>query len=202
MVKEIDGQGGFYRDVWQNSGIDREEYSKIVLYPHSPDIEKEVLNKLSAMPNLDNSSFLLIDVVDAKRREAKVLLVPKECPRLIPNRYIETNGLPPGNQTFLVETFRDGDSRARYTVVVLADDPEAAARIAKRRVATKVPYPSKNIEAQAELVSPEEWVDAARQLIDDGIRLPDFMLRFAGLGEYQRQVEERARKSSEIPLAI
>ena len=202
MVKEIDGQGGFYWDVWHNSGINREGYSRIVLYPHSPDIEEEVLNKLSAMPNLDNSSFLLTDVVDAKRREAKVLLVPKECPRLIPNRYAETNDLPPGNQTFLVETFRDGDPRARHTVVVLADDPEAAARIAKRRVATKVSYPSKYIEAQAELVSPEEWVDAARQLIDDGIRLPDFMLRFAGLGECQRKVEERARKSSKIPLAI
>lgn len=202
MVKEIDGLGGFYRDVWRNSGIDREEYSRIVLYPHSPDIEKEVLNKLSAMPDLNKASFLLTDVVDAKRKEAKVLLVPKECPRLIPNRYTETNDLPPSDQTYIVATFNGDDDRARQMVLVLANNPDEAARIAKRRVATRVPYSHRLINTRAELVSQEDWVDVAHDLIDDGVNLPDFMLRFAGLAAYKRQVEERVRKSSEIPLAI
>lgn len=202
MVKEIDGQGGFYRDVCQNSGIDRQEYSKIVIYPHAADLEKEILDKLSAIPDIDSSSFILTNVVDAKKRKAKVLLVPKECPRLMPNRYPETNELPPQDQTYLVETFNERDPCARHQVLVLATDAGEAARIAKRRLISEIPYPTKYVNAQAELVSPEEWVAAARELINNGVRLPDFMLRFAGLGEYQRKVSDRARKTSEVPLAI
>ncbi len=190
MVKEIEGNGNYFRDVFQSLGVDRADYRSIVLKRSDPSFcedESAVLEKLRNLPELSESSFLLSNVISADRQQVEVIFVPKDCPRLMPDKYPETNELPPADQSYLVETFKDGDPRVRRTIIVLAYDPDGAAKIAKRIVGAKVPYPHKRINAQALLVPPCEWVETARMLIDEGQHLPGSILRFAGLKEYQRQ---------------
>ena len=194
MVKEIAGDGNYFRDVIQSLGVNRADFRSIVLLKDSATFcedKSEVVRKLRNLPEIFGKSFLISGVIRPDYQAVEVILVPRECPRLIPDRYPETDELPPADQTYLVDTFRDGDLRVRRTVVVLANDADGAARIAKRIVAVKVSYQHKYINAQALLVPPCEWVETARWLIDNDQHLPGSVTRFAGLREYQRQRDRK-----------
>lgn len=191
MVKELVGNGELYRDFFQSSGGDLSTHSRILFVEGEDTDEDQILQKLSEFPCFYDSSFLLRNVKDPYGKRVSVLFVPKETPKLRPSRYVLTDALPKDDETYIVDSWKSGKRGSFEAILVLAENVEQAARFATRRAITKFGPPKSQINTQAMLVSPEDWVKKAKDLIDEDTRLPDLIMRWAGLQAYADARTER-----------
>lgn len=197
------GNGEFYRSLLEASDIELRRYSQIFF----PQIgngfysdQDEVLERLHQMPQYDTPSFLLSSVVDLHDHDINVLLVPKDCPKIRESKYQATNELPPENETFIADTWNEDHSEFDNDILVLAPNFVEAEDIAVRKAMIKYNCPKIMIYVRTELVSPQEWVNKAKELIDSGKHLPDFIMCWGGLQAYADARMERLGIGN--PLAI
>lgn len=200
MVKELVGEGQYYRRFLEEKGINLHGFARLYFRQSAQD-EEQVLKKLSSFPDFDEESFRIINVVDSEGSTFHLVLVPKGCPRLRDSTYISTGELPNPEESFLVDVRVKSDTKTSHKFPILASDLESAHSIAMRKYSDKTDVGLKYLEAHAELVSPHDWVQFCRHLIfEKGEDLPDFILRFANLRECQE--EARRIRSGNLPSTI
>lgn len=207
MVKELVGEGQHYRSFLEEEGFNLTSFSKLFFRQDKADDnasiseEELVLRKLACMPDFNDRSWRVTSVVNTDGSDLHLLLVPKDCPRLKDSRYGSIGEMPKPNECYLVEVRCRDVQNGRCKVPVLNSNPDEAGRIAKRRSSGILKVPPKYLEADPQLVTPDQWIEYCRQLIlDKGRDLPDFIKRFADLKECAQQA--RVRRSSSLPSTI
>lgn len=208
MVKEMVGQGQHYGSFLENNGIDVNNFDRLFFKQNGAvsgdDLSEEgiILEKLADMPDFNDRSWRVTNVVNTDGSELHLILVPRDCPRLRDSRYLSTGEMPNPDESYLVEVWNPGDLNQRCKVPVLHSNPDAASSIAKRRFSYELRVPWKSLEAaDPQLVTPDEWVEYCRHLILDRKQdLPDFIKRFADLEECAQQV--RRERLANLPPAV
>lgn len=207
MVREIDGGGQHYRSFLQEKGFKLNNFDKLFFRQteekDSDGVTEEinVLNKLASLPDFDELSLMVKDVVNTDGTDIHILLVPKDCPRLKDSKYCSKGEMPNPNETFFVEVWNRGNLGQHCKVPVLHANPDEAARIAKRRFNIESNVPMKYLETAPVLVTPYEWVDYWRHLIlVKKEHCPNFVQRFADLKECAEQVERE--RTATLPSTI
>ena len=207
MVKEIVGEGQHYRDFLQDRGFDLNSFNKLFFRQNEAEdgdgISEEglVLKKLATLPDFNDRSLRVTNVVNTDGSDLHLLLVPKDCPRLKDLKYRPTGEMPKPNESFLVRVWNPKALSQHCQVPVLSSSPDQASHIAKRRFSDVSKVQLRDLETDPVLVTPDEWVEYWRYLIlVKKEHCPDFVQRFADLRECIEQV--RFERLSNLPSTI
>ena len=205
MVEVLSGRGEHFRDFAQERGLDPPLLRKGLRFNQVDPVarvrEEEALTSLRAFPNFDQESILLTNVTYTDGALIDVLLVPEGCPNLVPAReslsenLLNSQGiLPKEGETYVAWVWPKDMSKNKTTILVLVDNPRSAYRIARREASDMIGEGFRRaVEVDVYLVSPEEFIEIAKNLIDQGQGLPDRILRFADLREYAQKHQECQR---------
>lgn len=207
MVKELVGQGQHYRSFLQDNGIDVNNFDKLFFKQNGAvngdniSEERVILDKLIDLPDFNDRSCLVTNVVNTDGSDLHLILVPRDCPRLRDSRYRSVSEMPKPDESYLVEVWNPNVLNQRCKVPVLHSNLDVAIRIAKRRFSDELRVPMNPLKVDPQLVTPEEWVEYCRHLIlDKKQELPNFIKRFADLEECAQQV--RRERIANLPPAI
>lgn len=192
MVERIDGQGQYFREISPKIGVvSRENYRLIWFrsrnegYPDNSLIPG-VLQRLSGLPDFDRDSFLVDNTYDELGRFRHVLAIPIECPGVLPEDDINgPDDLPNPNETYLALVWEE-NSEKPLEILVLSNDVNRVVGIAMSRARRIVGNEWLGFEVEFSKITPEKFIEEAKKQIDNGIEQPGFILRFAGLGRYQK----------------
>jgi len=207
MVKELVGEGQHYRDFLQGRGFDLNKFDKLFFRQNEAvdgdgtSEEGLILEKLANLPDFNDRSLRVTNVINTDGSDLRLILVPRDCPRLRDSRYRSVDEMPNPDESYLVEVWNPYVPNQRCKVPVLHSNPDEASHIAKRRFSNELRVPMKPLEVDPVLVTPEEWVEYCRHLILDKKQdLPEFIKRFADLEECAEQV--RRERIANLPPAV
>ena len=193
MVRELDAGGSHYRDIIPSIEFRGSEMRKLTFRIDVSNEEtiKGLLNALGELaqyPHFDARSFLIRNALNTDGGKVNILLVPDRCPMLTPDKYPATDDLPKEGETFVAEAIRTAAECKPLAVLVLARCKDDAVRIAKRRVSDKLGCNNREIEATVRMVTPAEFIELAKKMINEGGHLPEFIMRFGGLKRYASEL--------------
>lgn len=184
MVKEIDGNGKYFRDLLRQRGIVRDQYRLLNFTVGQNEGERDVaLSVLATYPDHDSRSLLFTNVLTGAGAETQILVVPLNTPFLGK----DTDALPEKGTIFVADVLPETYKRSR-SILILTDSLSSADKIA--RSAANRAFPNLSyVEFSTKAVSPEEFIDVAKRLIDSGVNVPPTVLKYAGLRKYAEQVK-------------
>lgn len=196
MVEVLRGRGEHFRDFAQKMGIDSRLFGRSLRFNQEDSSarirEEEALMTLQASPEFDQNSIFLTNVTYTDGAPIDVLLVPEGCPSLISageslseNLPNSQGILPKEGETYVARAWKKGMPKNQMTILVLVDNPRSAFRIARRNASDMIGGGFRRaVGVDVSLVSPEEFIEIAKNLIDQGQELSDRILRYADLREY------------------
>ena len=193
MVEHVDGRKNYYREAL--SQYKRDVGFQNTLFVHalsSRDLLDSTLDKLRAKPEADDESILFHRLIGDRGGLVDVLSMPEGT--MAPVLFKPVEGLPSERDTYAVEV-RYNDGKSSDMELVLVDNDVSAERIAWKNFVSRNQVDSDTFTVHSFLITPQEFVDAARYKIDNDEPVSDAIMRFSGLGEYyQKHLEEKARK--------
>ncbi len=192
MVKEINGGGEYITNVLDAHGLGLGTPYRVARRPKEREQELDgMLRGIKADPSIDERSFRVSSVFDRGGYELIALVVPAEAPmydydthtafRRNPykvNAWDKSN--PDRKQLESLETAKDGSS----------------ARGQARRWLTRSGLNPDDYAIEATQLSAQEAIHLGKKLIDEGVKLPSYLLKFGGLYEYNRAYQARVASSS------
>lgn len=194
MVERIGGDGRHFRDILQELGRDRDGHHNQVVFADSLESQGKIaqeLARLSELPEIDDRTVLLEDVIDGSRQEVRVLSGPPGYQlRDIHEDKAYTNDMPSEIETYSVLLIHAQKPYMKREELVLVDNAESATRIATRK-ARLSGWNRRFFTAVPKLITPEEFVLAVKDRIDDGERVEPRLLAYAGLKEYSDKKQSK-----------
>lgn len=191
MVEHIDGQGMHYRDVLQTLGKAGPNIGIRTFRITDEELHAQVVAEITVIPRLNTESVSLVNVVDSRGREARVIAGPKRLfePYM---GYSIIDRLPQQGETFFTLI---SSGNYNETDLVIADTRERAERISVRRMREKGLF-RRDFQVAAVLVSPQDFIEIARTKIEagEGDGLHPSVTRFAGLRDYRNQFDLRVKE--------
>lgn len=189
MVIEIDGRGRNFRDVLRERQKDLGDHTglRLVHFKRGRLGTLEVgaaLDFLSGFPEHWEQTFNIRNVVDKRGTPLTILAVPDNCPSFPGDQ----KDLPSYGSTFVGKVWLTEDSETPRSFLILTETQDSAEKIMSERAGTLFMKYPKKIDVYR--VTPEEFMDEARELIRIGVKLPNMVMRYGDLREYKRQVEE------------
>ena len=201
MVEKLNAEGRHYRDIVQianlNEGFRKYRFPQDGGYSgDSCGVEQEALERLRKFPLYYNQSFLITEAVDTNGGPIEVLLVPKWCPELLAVRHqqrhaYEARDIPKEGETYLARVWPKHRHADQQELLILVDNPDSANRIARRKGSEIFNSHREDVGVDVEQVSQAKFIETAKRQIDEGKRLPQFILRFAVLRDYADTVNSR-----------
>lgn len=185
MVREIEGSGAYFRKVLGSYHIDRGLYRVLNFTEGQNDQDQmTALSILAESPSHDSRSILFKNLVNGHGIRTNVLAVPMDTPPLEK----DTDELPSEGTTFIARVKMQQDAKYSRSFLVLTDSLKSAEKIVKANISRVFGGYNHNVHVCA--VTPAEFIDEAKQLIEKGIRVPITIMRYGGLRKYEDQVRE------------
>lgn len=195
MVEQIEGKGAYFQELSRKLGIESRLEYRLLWFGQDPrgylniSREPEVLSRLAIFPEFDKRSKFVVNVRDNRDRPRDVLAIPVNCPDLTPD-----GGLPVSDETYIAMVWKKTSPNNPLEILVLDPGIEKVKEIARISAGKILSCGRADLDVEAYLITPEEFVEIAKEQIDRGIRLKNFILRFADLREYQRRADEQFLK--------
>lgn len=189
MVIERDARGRTLPNYCHQEGIDLKQFRKVFLEPGSTK-ENEFLGILKKdYPEVDKASYYVRDIWDQSVEALNALLLPRDAPD-IPVYPEATGEMPDPHESYVITLWGREDTAHTKTVLAVAREPELR-NIVRMHGARLLALREREISFSYELVTPEQFIVEAKRLIDAGVNLPPFIMRFGDLGEYAKQAALR-----------
>src|SRR3989338_9062189 len=122
MVKELVGEGQHYRDFLQGRGFDLNKFDKLFFRQNEAvdgdgtSEEGLILEKLANLPDFNDRSLRVTNVINTDGSDLRLILVPRDCPRLRDSRYRSIDEMPNPDESYLVEGLETFVSQPRCKV--------------------------------------------------------------------------------------
>lgn len=195
MVKEIPCTGQIVDFVVRKMGIDSSNYRAIYFRQDGND-DRQIIREISTLRELSEdyplffkSSFLLKGGISANGNKLHALLVPLNCPALSIDLEKSFGVEPDETMTYLVEVKRPFGCPTELTWPVYTEDCDKAAKIARKTVSRQYGWIKRDLTLFPRSVSPDDFCEQAKNLIEQGYRLPAAVLWIRDLRSFAVEMQ-------------
>ena len=195
MVKEIECTGQIVNVVFRKMGIDQRNYRAIYFKQDGND-DHQIIKEISVLrelsedyPSFFRSSLLFKGGVSANGSKLHTLLVPLNCPLLAIDLETRFGGEPDETMTYLVEAKRPFGCPTELIWPVYSENCDEAAIIARKTVSRQNGWIKRDLTLFPSLVSPDDFCKQAKNLIEQGFRLPAAVLWIRDLRSFAIEMQ-------------
>ncbi len=187
MVEKINAEGRAYELFLEEMGLGRDSDFRVMKFRQGDSRREITLAKLREEPEFDGRSVLVEGAVLSTGSLVDVLAVPKDCPYLG-----DRQELPEEGTTYVARVVGNAEKRP-IKLLILAWDMQSAvntARVLGEAVLRRPPF-----ACEVDEIDRHEFMAEAKRQIDRGLKLPQMILRYGDLLEYQAKSDNRRSAS-------
>lgn len=183
MVEKIDAAGRAYDLFLEEMGLGKDSDFRVMKFKPGDRRREITLAKLREKPEFDGRSVLVENSRLNTGPLVDVLVVPKDCPYLG-----DRQELPDEGTTYIARVGNVAGKRP-ITLLILAWDKQSATSTAwiLGEAVLRRPY----FTCEVDEIDRQEFMAEAKRQIDRGLKLPQMILRYGDLLEYQAESDDR-----------